>query len=449
MKKTKTYNPERVSIGKTLLWNTRPLSFGTVTILMGYLSMFCTDILQMPAVLVGTLLMVSKIFDGVTDLVAGYIVDNTKTKMGKGRPYELCLIGVWICTYALFGAGIDWSLPAKSVWLLVMYTLVWSVFGTMLNAAETPYIIRAFGNPIAITKVSAIGGVFITLGCMVVSITLPMTIGALGTTAQGWRKIIVMYAIPLLLIGLLRFLFVKEEFTPEGDENGEKVTIRDILSVLKSNRYIWLLAIASMIPQTISGMGANSYYFNIVVGDISKLSSISMIGLVSTLFILFFPAMMKKRTAMDLVGIFSIVGVIGFVLVFFAGSNMILLIIAFFMSGLAALPMSYMRSPIIMDVAEYNERHGSPRMEASMAAATNFTVKVGQALGAFLLGIMLSAGGYDGSLATQPESAVMMIRLLSSFIPAALMVLSFICCVAYRPLDKFLKQERESSASQE
>ena len=443
MEKTKTNNPEKVSLGKSLLWNTRPLSFGAVTILMGYLSMFCTDMLQMPAALVGTLLMVSKIFDGVTDLIAGYIVDNTKTKLGKGRPYELCLIGVWVCTFALFASNVEWSMAMKSAWLLIMYTLIWSIFGTMLNAAETPYIIRAFGDPIAVTKVSAIGGVFITLGCMVVSISLPMVIGTLGTTVAGWRKIIAMYAVPLLIIGFLRFLTIREVFVPEQDEKGEKVTIKDILTVLKSNRYIWLLAIVSMIPQTISGMGANTYYFNVVVGDITKLSAMSMMGLVSTLFILFFPAMMKKRSAMDLIGIFSAIGVAGYIMVFFAGSNMIALIVAFFLSGLAALPASYMRSPIIMDVAEYNERHGRPRMEATLAAATNFTVKVGQALGAFLLGIILSAGGYDGALAVQPDSAVMSIRVLNSFIPAALMLLSFICAVAYRPLDAFLKKERE------
>ncbi len=443
MEKTKTNNPEKVSLGKSLLWNTRPLSFGAVTILMGYLSMFCTDMLQMPAALVGTLLMVSKIFDGVTDLIAGYIVDNTKTKLGKGRPYELCLIGVWVCTFALFASNVEWSMAMKSAWLLIMYTLIWSIFGTMLNAAETPYIIRAFGDPIAVTKVSAIGGVFITLGCMVVSISLPMVIGTLGTTVAGWRKIIAMYAVPLLIIGFLRFLTIREVFVPEQDVKGEKVTIKDILTVLKSNRYIWLLAIVSMIPQTISGMGANTYYFNVVVGDITKLSAMSMMGLVSTLFILFFPAMMKKRSAMDLIGIFSAIGVAGYIMVFFAGSNMIALIVAFFLSGLAALPASYMRSPIIMDVAEYNERHGRPRMEATLAAATNFTVKVGQALGAFLLGIILSAGGYDGALAVQPDSAVMSIRVLNSFIPAALMLLSFICAVAYRPLDAFLKKERE------
>ncbi|SCP98828.1 MFS transporter [Anaerobium acetethylicum] len=442
MKEKRNNNPDKVSAGKVLLWNTRPLSFGTVTIIMGFLSMFCTDKLNMPAALVGTLLMASKIVDGITDLLAGWVVDNTHTKLGKGRPYELCLIGTWVCTYALFAANANWSIVAKSIWLLIMYTLIWSIFGTMMNAAETPYIIRAFGSPIAVTKVSAYGGVFITLGCMVVGITLPMLIGSMGATAEGWRKLVAMYAIPLLLIGLLRFLFVPEIYTPEKNDVQAKVTIHDILVALKNNKYIWLLAIVSMIPQAIQGMGATTYYFNVVVGDIAKLSSLQLIGVVTTLVIVVFPTLMKKHSAMELIGIFSAISFVGYIIVFFAGSNMIFLAIAFLFSGLAALPVSYMRAPIIMDIADYNEMLGSQRMEATLSAATNFTVKLGQALGAFLLGILLTVGGYDGSLSVQPDSAVMVIRILSSFIPAALMALSVICAVAYKPLDALLKEKR-------
>lgn len=101
-------------------------------------------------------------------------MDNTNTKLGKARPYELCIIGVWICMYAMFAASDTWSLTVKSVWLFVTYTLVFSVFSTLLNAAETPYIVRAFKTPIAVTKVSAYGGVIVTLGSMVVSVSFPI-----------------------------------------------------------------------------------------------------------------------------------------------------------------------------------------------------------------------------------------------------------------------------------
>ena len=94
-----------------------------------------------------------------------------------------------------------------------------------------------------------------------------------------------------------------------------------------------------------------------------------------------------------------------------------------------------------MEIADYNEINNLPRMEGSLAAATNFTIKIGQAIGAFLLGIMLSFGNYDGALSTQPDSAILVIRILNSFIPAILMVVMVICVLAYRPLEKILKEK--------
>lgn len=63
---------------------------------------FCTNVLGMNSALVGTLLMVSKLFDGFTDLLAGFLIDNTKSKWGKARPYEIAVIGVWGCSVLLF-----------------------------------------------------------------------------------------------------------------------------------------------------------------------------------------------------------------------------------------------------------------------------------------------------------------------------------------------------------
>ena len=72
----------------------------------------------------------------------------------------------------------------------------------------------------------------------------------------------------------------------------------------------------------------------------------------------------------------------------------------------------------------------------------NFLNKIGSALGSYLLGIMLSLGMYDGTLTAQPESALHMIRLLFSLIPGVFMLIVFICSVAYRPLDKYLRSKK-------
>lgn len=439
MGKVKTENPDKVSVGKLIAWQMRPISLGAITIIFGYLSIYCTDMLGMPAVLVGTLLMASKIFDGITDLIAGWVVDNTNTKLGKGRPYELCLIGAWVCTYALFAASDGWSLTVKSIWLFIMYTLVWSIFSTMLNACETPYIIRAFHSKMAITKVSAYGGIIVTVGSMVVSISLPMVIGSVATSLSGWRLLILMYGIPLLLIGMVRFFVVKEEKGDE-EEGEERVRVKDILKVLVSNRYVWLLGIASLVPQMIVGMGAATYYFTWIVGDISLYSIIQFVGIIALIYLVVMPAMMKKYSAMQIVGISAVIGLVGYIILFFAGASMPVLVVGTLLSSVASLPLSYMRSVIVMQIADYNEYNHSPRMEGTLASAVNFLCKIGTAIGSFLVGALLSAGGYDGTAAVQPESAQLMIRISYAIVPAVCMVLVILSVIAFRPLDKWSKE---------
>ena len=85
-------------------WTSRGLSLALNVILIMQLTYYCTDMLGMGATLVGTLLLASKIFDGVTDLFVGFIIDATHTKWGKARPYEIFIVFVWGLTVLLFSA---------------------------------------------------------------------------------------------------------------------------------------------------------------------------------------------------------------------------------------------------------------------------------------------------------------------------------------------------------
>lgn len=451
MKKTreqKKMDSNKVPVGKLFAWPTRDISAGAVALIIaGYFSLYCTDVLGMAPALVGSILMASKIFDGVTDLAAGYFVDNTKSKWGKGRPYELCIIGVWICTYALFSVPEQWGLVGKSIWIFIMYTLVFSVFQTLLNAATTPYIIRAFGTAEAVTKVSSIGGIIITLGCMVVSVSFPMLVSSMGQSAGGWRKLMATYMIPLLALGLLRFFLVKEDKVVEEAhvENGEekdKLSIKEIFELLRKNKYVWICAIALMIPKMLGAMAAGTYYFQRVVGNLSAYSILQMFSVVILVVMVFFPMLIRRFSGMFVVELAAIIGIFGYVLNFFAGSNMAILIVACILTGISSLPVSYMKSPIIMSIAEYNTMHGMKRMEATIGSVINFLEKLGNAFATFMMGALLSAAHYNGMAEVQPESAIMVIRLSYSLIPAAFTVIVIICCRAFRPLDKMVAQKK-------
>ena len=427
-----------VSFGQLLAWQTRPISLGAITIIIGYFSLYCTDTLGMRPAVVGTLLMASKFVDGFTDLVAGYMVDNTHTRLGKARPYEINIIFAWVCTVLLFSASPQWSNVVKCVWIFAMYTLVFSIFSTFLNAAESPYIIRAFGNKDDVTKVSAFGGLVITIGCMVVSISFPILMGKFAVSADGWRTLMLIYAVPLILIGLLRFIFVKEKYDTES--GADHVSFKDMFAMLKANPYAWCMAGENGATQFVIGLGAATYYFTWVVGDIGKYSVLQMFSIVSLLVMLIFPAIIKKKSANYLICICAIGGILGNMVNFFAGSNMPVLIIASFFTAISALPVSYLRSVLIMDIAKYNQWKGLPPMESTASALANFFGKVFTALGSFVLGILLELGGYNGSVAVQSDSAMLMIRILYSVIPMIAMVIMLICSIVYRSLDRQLPQ---------
>ncbi|MBQ4187914.1 MAG: MFS transporter, partial [Firmicutes bacterium] len=146
MAKERKAKGDRFPVGRFFAWKTRDVSLGCQIIVLGYLSLYASTVLGMPTALVGGLLMASKIIDAFTDLFAGLIVDNTRTKIGRARPYELAILGGWLTTVLLFCCPPAWSMAAKSIWLFSMYALTCSIFQTFLYAAAQPYTVRAWKN---------------------------------------------------------------------------------------------------------------------------------------------------------------------------------------------------------------------------------------------------------------------------------------------------------------
>lgn len=433
-------NTNRLPKGKFLAWSCRGISVACSVIVLGYLSIFCTDTLGLAPALVGTLFMVSKIFDGITDIFAGYIIDNTKTRFGKARPYEFCVILLWLCTWLLYSCPASWSTTVKAVWVFIMYTLVYSVWSTFLNIGEQPYTVRAWGSKAMIIKVSSFNGIFVTLGAMVVSISFPILMAKLATTPGGWSRLLAIYAVPLAVIGMMRFIFVKEN--PEFDEHHktEAIKPKDILKMLSHNPYAWFMGGMTGMVQMILGMSVATYYFKWIVGDIGKYGTLQALSIVSLLFLIVIPALTKKMSIPSLIRLGAVIGIVGYTINFFAGDNMALLIVGFILSGLASLPVSYMGAPMLMEVSSYNEYIGMSRMDAASSSAMNFINKICNGIGAALLGLFLSLGGYAAASTIQTDSALMTIRCLYSIVPIVLMLIVIFCATKFGKLSKMMPE---------
>lgn len=444
--KNEKVKKQKVKVGakRMLCWQSSSLSSGCNMLALGFIAIYCTDTLGMPAALVGTLLMASKIFDGVTDLIAGYIVDNTKSRWGRGRPYELCLIGAWFCTVLLYSCPPQFSLAAKAIWLFVMYALVNSVFQTFLKASSTVYMVRAFDREEHYVALSSYGGIITMFGAVILNVTFPILMGTLATSAAGWRTLILIYAVPLTALGMLRFFFIKETNMVDV-ESESKVRLKEMLLVLKNNRYIYAVALMTFAMNFVTNLGIQVYYFTYIVDNIAIMSVLAFTQILALPFVFIFPAFIRKFSTKQLMVTGLLLMAFANAINFIAYDNVLLLVIAAILQGVGSIAPSMMVTLLIIECAEYNEWKGMPRLEGTLSCVNGFASKVGAGIGTGVTGVLLGMSGYISAAgSTQPDSALLTIRLLFSMVPMGLYLLVALSMKFYK-LNKMMPQIRKEN----
>ena len=456
MARNRQPKPDRLPLGKFLAWKSSDItSAGVFLIVTTYMSMFCTDYLGMTPLAVGNIILISNIIDFFTDLIAAYVIDNTKTKWGKARPYELGAVGMTLCSTLIFVTPNGWSDTLKIVWVFSMYTFLFGVFNTFRTSANVPYLIRAFdNNRTLIGKVSSYGGIVTTMGSMVVSLTFPKLMATLATKDGGWTTLILIYMIPLTVLGLLRFIFVKENPAIDAQQVKDKVDFKDIWTMIRKNGYAWLYLLIMFFFQTIQSIGALSYYFKYIVGDVGAAGLLSIMSFVLLPTMFLFPVLMKRLSASQIIALGAVFSCLGYIVNYFAGASMTMLIIGAIITAFAMLPVSYLGNMVQMDLCSYNQYLGLPRMDASIGALFNgFGTQLGQGFGGWLMGFALTAAGYVASegeaIVAQPESAITMIRLMYSLIPMVLMVLLAVSAFVLSKLNKQMPRIEAAIAAKE
>ena len=436
---TKKNKEGKIGAVRFWAWQSRGASAAANFIILSFVTIYCTDALQMNPALVGGLLAGSKVVDAITDLFAGFLVDKTHTRWGKGRPYEWFIVIEWILTILMYAVPAEASTTVKAAWLLITYILINSVCTTLLSAAQNPYMIRAFETNEQRVKLASFGGIVIMAASMAINIVFPILMAKIATSPAGWTKTIALIAIPMAFIGILRFFFVKETVEVKDASDSEGVKLKDALQVLGKNPYVWMVGLMYFGYMMISQMGVNTYFFTHVMGDIKMMSTASAIAIVALPLLAVFPAMMKKMTKGALVQGGCIAYIIAGLIWFFCYKSYPMVLVGFVFTGIASLPITYLTDLMMLDCGTYNAHISGKRMDGTIGAIKGFLGKVGGAFGVALLGILLNAGGYDGALAVQPESAKLMIRLLMGGTPVVVFAAIAFMMIFYK-VDKMLPE---------
>lgn len=429
------------------VWSAPLIGSACVLMLLGYITYFSTDVLGLPSGLVGILLLVSKIFDGVTDILAGYLIDRTNTKWGKARPYDITFAFYAVATLILFSIP-NIGTVGTSILVFVLYTMVFSIFQTLYSCAGTVYLARAVTDKEDQVSVGALTGMISAFVSVVLGVLLPLLIDRIGKTATGWRIIAVVVCIPAIVLSFIRMFLIPEVDCSEDyavKEKPKKLTVLQSAKLLFSNRYLMFFGLALLLTNIASNIAANSqtYYFKYVVGDISMMSLVSVTSIVGPLTIAFYPMLSKKIGMKNLMAAALLIGAIGKLLPLLGMTSMPLLLISALFFSISFMPIFILASNVIINCMDYGEYKNGVRGEGIYTCVSGFCSKIGTGLASGMLGLVTALGGYDGTAAVQSSSAVNSVIILFTVVPAALYFLAVLVLQHYK-LDKelpFIQEE--------
>lgn len=411
------------------IWSMRGLAFSINTVLMLQITYYCTDILGLAPALVGTMLMASKVLDAFTDLIAGYIVDKTNTRWGRGRPYDIAISLTWLCTVFLFSAP-DFGTVGKAVYVFIMYALVNSVCSTLCMVADPVYLGNAIRSDKNKMSVTSFQGAIIMIGATVVGIFVPQLVGTFGAEKSGWTIIALIFAVPSAIVGSIRMFMIKEVNLEKKQAEGAKsdYSVGEGLKALSKNGFAILLCVLVVLnntQQTIATAAAN-YYFKWIFGDVSLASLVSLPTMLTPLILLFVPALSRKIGTGKVLKAGFVIMVLGYVVRLVGGANITTILIGSLCTAIGTIPIGTLLSIYSIECMDYGEKKTGVRLEGLVASTSSFAYKLGGGLGSGLLGIFMGMSGYLSSetVTAQPDSAIGMIRFVFSGLPLAIAVVA-------------------------
>lgn len=419
-------------------WCSRNIAVGTVTILLGYITFYSTNILELDPKVVGTLLMISKLFDGVTDLIAGFLIDRTNTRFGRARPYEFAVLLFCLFTLLLFSVPVM-SKNATAGFVFIVYTLIFSVFNTLFATSEPVYLARSVERDEDRMKVLSVAGIFSGVFSGLIGLIMPLLIKQWGDSQIGWRKITLVLVVPCLIFSMLRFITIKEKISSDLSAT-QKIDFKEGIGLLFHNRYIIIFALVMLLTNAASNLQqSHVYYYTYIVGDLTKQSLVGMSGAFSMLFLAISPILAKKINLTNVMRLGLLMGVIGYLIPLLGLRSVPVLMIGMALSMAAILPIYLLSASIVINCMDYGEWKSGKRGEGIYSCVSGFGAKVGIGIASAIIGFTLSLGKFDAKLDVQPVSSERSIILLYTVIPAVLLLVSFILFMFY-DLDKKLPQ---------
>lgn len=411
--------------------------FGLTTTL---LTLFYTDYMGISPAIIGTIMLVSRVFDGGSDVLMGILTERTHSRHGKARPWILWMaVPYALSAVALFMVPKGSSDLFKAIYIFVTYNLVTTViytalnlpYGTLASMMTRNQDDRAIINILRMA-ISPFGRIAAT------SLTLPL-VSFFGNDQKGWVITTAIFSVAALILLLICFSKTEERVHIEAAQK-MKVPIKQSLSALVKNKY-WLMCLGLWgilsVYSTVIGI-VLAYYCKYILGNqnytgvIYTAEQAMMIG-----GILLLPLLLKRFGKRNLALAGSALVIIGQLLLLLNPESYQLAVLSSAVKGLGEAPLFGVIFSLIADSVEYGQWKTHIRQEGMIFSAASVGSKLGAGLSSAAVAQVLSAAGYVASEAsvTQPASALTAISNVFLYAPVIIWGAAAIVLLFYR-LDK-------------
>ncbi len=404
--------------------------------LSSFVMIYLTNSVGLSAGIVGTLIAVSKLFDGVTDIFFGAMIDKTRTRLGKARPWMLYgYVGCAVTLVAIFAIPVDIGTAAQYVWFFIAYTLLNAVFYTANNIAYSALTSLCTNNSKERVQMGSCRFIFAFATSLLIQSVTVGFVAACGGGAGAWRTVAVVYAFVGLAVNTVSCLSVKElpeeELTMAAgkeEKNEEKYGLLEAGKLLISNRFYLMICGVYILQQLYGAMiNAGIYYMTYVLKNENLYGVFSWAVNIPLIIALVLTPMLVERWK----GLYKLnkrgymLAVAGRLLVVAAAyMGSVPLMLAF--TAVAAFgqgPWQGDMNAVIASCSEYTFLTKGKRVDGTMYSCTSLGTKLGGGLGTAISGWLLEISGFSGTLEVQPVSCINMLHFMYLWLPLILNLL--------------------------
>lgn len=412
-----------ISLKEKISYGCGDLASNLVLVLTStYIVFFYTEALKLNVAVIGTIMLVSRLLDGFTDILMGFIMDHTHSKYGKARPWILWLaIPFGIFTALVMCVPPMWSDMAKYIYVFVSYNIIVTILYTAINipyGALNSLMTRDQGER---QSINIFRMVMAQVGSLIINgFTLPLVNAVGGSGDQkSWIIIACIYGALASVLFLICFRNTKER-VQAVTEKDQHISFGKTLKLLVKNNY-WLLLCLVWVVSVLGmsmGMSTGTYYFKYMLGNENLYGYLTMIqtavGIIGMIAMAPLVTKFGKRNV-ALVG--SIISFTGQALMLVAPTNVAWLAFTCVVKGVGSATLSGTIFTMIADTIEYGQWKTGTRVEGSLYSATTFGAKVGAGVGMAVATSIMGAAGYNGALTVQSAAALNSISTLYLIAP--------------------------------